>query len=180
VPKGLLRVEGQTVIDRLVALGAAFAETLLVGDDGGAYPHLSERRVRDVHPHLGAPGGVHAALVAARTSWVVVVACDMPFVKLAALGLLLGARGADGACFELNGRSEPLPCVLRCALAPAWEAALAGSPSFIKLFGQFEVKRLPQAMLASVDDGLGSVVSVNSAEDARCRGVQVPTSVRLP
>jgi molybdopterin-guanine dinucleotide biosynthesis protein A len=42
------------------------------------FPSL--KNIPDVHEHWGALGGIHAALTAAETDWVVVVACDLPFV----------------------------------------------------------------------------------------------------
>src|SRR5688572_18613960 len=93
VPKGLLEVEGRTVLERLLSLAPRFGDMLLVANAPERYARFGLRTVADVVQDKGAPGGVHAALVAARTPWVVAVACDMPFVTPGVLRALLDARG---------------------------------------------------------------------------------------
>ncbi|MGH7622350.1 MAG: molybdenum cofactor guanylyltransferase, partial [Gemmatimonadaceae bacterium] len=80
-PKGLERVHGERVIDRVAAaLRAATDSLLLVANDPQAPDWLPNVRVeRDVLPDIGSLGGIHAALVHAGTA-VIVVAWDMPFV----------------------------------------------------------------------------------------------------
>ena len=79
--KGLLEVGGQTLLSLQLRSAAAFKNRVLVADDAVPYLGFDLDVVRDVEPGSGAPGGVVSALLAARTAWVLVVACDMPFVN---------------------------------------------------------------------------------------------------
>lgn len=176
VAKGLLEVEGRTVVERLLDLAPRFGDVLLVANVPGPYAHFGLRTVADGVPGKGAPGGVHTALAAARTPWVVAVACDMPFVSPEAVGVLLGARedGVDAVCFEVAGRLEPLLAVYRSSLAPAWGEALGEDPSLRQLLSRFRARLLTEAALRAVDPGLRSLVNVNTLEDLARHGVVLP------
>lgn len=99
LPKGLERVAGRRIIDRVAdALRDVTDDLLLVANDPAAADWLPGIRVQqDLVPNAGGLGGIHAALHAARTP-VLIVAWDMPFVPAALLARLreLG-RSADVA-----------------------------------------------------------------------------------
>lgn len=185
VAKGLLEVEGRTVVERLVGLAAELgvAEVLLVANAPGPYARYGLRTVADVVEGKGAPGGVHAALVGARTEWVLAVACDMPFVSAEAARVLLQARSAevDAVCFEVAGRLEPLLAVYRAALAEDWgEELRKGNPSLRALLGRCRARCLPETALREVDEEARAVVSINTPEDLASHGVKRPKSPLPP
>ncbi len=177
VPKGLLKLQGRTVLERLLELAPLFAEVLLVANTPEPYAHFQLRTVGDVVPNKGAPGGVHAALVAAQTGWVLAVACDMPFISPAVARVLLEARGPelDAVCFTVEGRPEPLLAVYRSALASSWGEALnEGNPSLRELLSRCRSRLLPQEALRAVDPELRSLVNVNTPEDLERHGLSLP------
>ncbi|MBX7113466.1 MAG: molybdenum cofactor guanylyltransferase [Myxococcaceae bacterium] len=175
VPKGLLRYQGQTVIDRLLSLRALAHHVLLVGDALEAYHPWGLETVSDAAVGKGAPGGVTAALMAASTPWVWVVACDMPFVTEGVVRRLFEAAPmARGACFSCHGRLEPLLGVYAATLGPRWKEQLGENPSFQALFQGSGVTVLPEAELAAIDPGCVSVRSVNTWEDAKAWGLEAP------
>lgn len=177
VAKGLLRLGGRTLLERqLEELSPLFEEVLLVTPEPAPYAAFGLRTVADVIPGKGAPGGVHAALCAARAGWVVAVACDMPFVTRAVVGALLDAREeeADAVCFRVHGRLEPLLAAYRTRLAEPWGRALERDPSFRELLGQFRTRVLPEEALARVDPDLRAVESLNSPDDLARHGVALP------
>lgn len=130
VAKGLIRLGGERIVDRLLALGAEWPRWV-VANEPGAYEDLAVPVVADVVPGRGAPGGVVTALAVADTEWVLTVACDMPFVTRAAIDALLAAAGAevDVVCFERGGRLEPLLGLYRRSLLASWAAKLDEQPS---------------------------------------------------
>src|SRR5512139_3143748 len=80
-PKGLLRVAGEPLAARSVALfRRAFGRAIVVANDARPYADLGVPVVPDAIPGRGAPGGLHAALSAAGTPWVFAAGCDMPFL----------------------------------------------------------------------------------------------------
>lgn len=177
VPKGLLRVGERTVLEQLLGLAPLFAEVLLVANTPEPYARFGLRTVADAVPGKGAPGGVHAALLAARTEWVFAVACDMPFVLPEAVRVLLAARApdVDAVCFTVEGRVEPLLAVYRAALASPWgEALKRGDPSLRELLSQARARLLPEEALRAVDAALRSLVNVNTSEELRRHGLALP------
>jgi molybdopterin-guanine dinucleotide biosynthesis protein A len=176
VPKGLLSVDGRTVLERLLAQSRHFGDTLLVANVPEPYARFGLRTVADVVRDKGAPGGVHAALASARTPWVVAVACDMPFISTEALRVLLSARSeaVDAVCFEISGRVEPLLAAYRTELAARWGEALKEDPSLRQLLSQVRTRLLSEDSLRAVDPGLRSLVNVNTPEDLARHGVTLP------
>jgi molybdenum cofactor guanylyltransferase len=177
VPKGLLRVGEGTVLERLLGLAPLFAEGVLVANAPEPYARFGLRTVADAVPGKGAPGGVHAALVGARTPWVLAVACDMPFVAQGAVRVLLAARApeVDAVCFTVAGRVEPLLAVYRASLATAWgEALREGDPSLRELLSRCRARLLPEEALRAVDPQLRSLVNVNTPEDLLRHGLALP------
>jgi molybdopterin-guanine dinucleotide biosynthesis protein A len=108
-PKGLERVGGERIIDRVAAaLRAATDDLLLVANAPDADAWLpGVRRVRDIRTGAGALGGLHAALSHAGAP-ILLVAWDMPFVPGALLSVLR-ARGEAGAAAD---RGAPVDAVL--------------------------------------------------------------------
>lgn len=175
VPKGLLRVGGVPILERLLTLRALATHAILVGDWLEAYDGWGLAKVRDEVPGQGAPGGVVAALRAARTPWVLVVACDMPFVTLAAAEQLIAAApGYRGACYRVESRIEPLLGVYSSGLGASWKARLHENPSLQTLVGESGFNLLPHRALLQVDPEGESVRNINTWTDADAWGLLPP------
>jgi molybdenum cofactor guanylyltransferase len=180
VPKGLLELEGQTVIERLLLLRPLFDSVLLVTNEPVPYARFGIPIAADRLVGRGAPAGVHAALASANTEWVVAIACDMPFVRREAVLRLLAERKpeVEAAAYEVDGRLEPLLALYRTALADRWESLLTAQPSFRELFRHFRARVLSESELRSVDPELASVRSVNTPEQAGAWGISLPLKAR--
>lgn len=148
-PKGLERVHGARVIDRVASvLGAVTDSLLLIANDPDAAHWLPGVRVAgDVRPGIGSLGGIHAALVHADTA-VIVVAWDMPFVPEGLLAELRAlGENADVVAPE-SGSSrrglEPLCAYYSAAcIAPIERSIDADDRRVIGFFEQVRVVRLP-------------------------------------
>jgi molybdenum cofactor guanylyltransferase len=126
LPKGLARIDGERIADRvLTALRASTDQVLVVANDPGATAWFpGERVVADETPALGPLGGIATALATADGAAVLVVAWDMPFVS-GELLRELRRRGEAGASAVVpvhgtEGWAEPLcawyaPAALACA-----------------------------------------------------------------
>ncbi len=136
VAKGLLRVDGEPIAARALRLfRELFDDALVVSNDPAAYAPLGARVVPDVLAGKGAPGGLHAALAAARTGWVFTAGCDMPFLSAEGIALLAARRADhDAVLVRFGGRLEPLHALWSRACLPTFERALrAGDPSLWNL-----------------------------------------------
>ncbi len=155
--KGLLEVEGQPVISRLLQLSNDFGDRVIIANDPVPYAHFGVRIAADVEPGFGAPGGVVSALLASVTPWVLVCACDMPFVTCAMIDSLR-ALGGDVACFTRNGRIEPLFALYRQSLGTLWRARLLANPSLRALIQSTRVETEPVSDVRSLE-------SLNTPDD---------------
>ena len=175
VPKGLERVGGQRIVDRVAAAlvdatGTAPDELLVVANDGAAGEWLPGALVvGDVVAGAGALGGLHAALASADGA-VLVVAWDMPFVSAPLLRALcaLGEReGADVALPESTGPlgAEPLCAWYAPSALPVVAALLArGERRMGALVDALRVARLPLADVRALA-GTDPFLNVNTAAE---------------
>lgn len=169
VAKGLIEVEGETVLARLLRLRPAADRVLLSVNDPSLYAAYSLEAVPDVVSGAGAPGGVVSLLLAARTPWAFVVACDMPWVGFEALAALAAAvtPEVDVVAFERDGGLEPLCALIRSSLGASWRAQLAARPSLRGLMAESGLARLSPADPRWLD-------SVNTPDDLQRAGGKLP------
>jgi molybdopterin-guanine dinucleotide biosynthesis protein A len=169
IPKGLLRVGGEPIAARsLRLLRDLFAEAIVVANDPAPYAPLGARVVADVFPGKGAPGGLHAALSAARTAWVFAAACDLPFLERGPIVALAALRGAHDAVVVRRGAGlEPLHAFWSRACLPALEAMLhAGDPSLQDLAGAVRTRVVDEEAWRAMDPGGRALENANTPEDA--------------
>jgi molybdenum cofactor guanylyltransferase len=174
LPKPLLRVQGRAIVDRLLDLAQDLAGALIVANAPALYLDRGVRVVADHFRDRGPTAGLHAALLAAGTEWVLLLAGDMPFVQPAAVKLLADAREPTDmwVSFARDGRMEPLPGLYRKGLLPVLEARLgSGQPSFPDIVRGQPGRQVDFGALARVDPGLRTLLGVNTPEQAAQLGV---------
>jgi molybdopterin-guanine dinucleotide biosynthesis protein A len=170
LPKGLERVGGTRVVDRVVeVLAPATDGLLLIANDAAAPEWLPGVRVeRDVRPGCGSLGGIHAALAHAASD-VIVVAWDMPFVP-ARLIVALRAFGelADVVVPESDSKRgvEPLCAYYaeRC-LAPIERRLDEGERRVVSFFDDVRVARIAAPEVATFGDPTFMFMNINSPGD---------------
>ena len=170
--KGLERVGGERIIDRVAgALRAVCDELLLVANDDSADGWLpGVRRVSDLLVGQGSLGGIHAALAQAGGP-VLVVAWDMPFVPASLLAELLAAGmsgGADAVVPESDSKRglEPLCAFYGAACLPAIEGRLAaGDRRVVAFYEDVRVSRLDAERVARHGDPSRIFMNVNTPDD---------------
>lgn len=172
-PKGLERVGGVRILDRLVEcfLAALGTPPLVVANhpDAAAWrPGL--RVVADLQPGLGAIGGLQTA-VALAPAPVVAVAWDLPFVTAPLLrALATGLPGYDvylPASGGPRGR-EPLCAAYGPGAGPAIAAALAtGDHRAVGFHDRVKVGILSLDRVRQFGDPATLFFNVNTAEDLR-------------
>lgn len=125
--KGLVRVGGIRIIDRVAtALRSVVEELLIVSARADADSWLpGVRVVPDERPGMGPLGGIATALRATRAD-VLAVGWDMPFLSAALFApLLRDLPDAPIVLWRCGGVLQPLCGVYRARALPALDAALA-------------------------------------------------------
>jgi molybdopterin-guanine dinucleotide biosynthesis protein A len=170
LPKGLERVGGRRIIDRVAeALADVTDDLLLVANGPDAADWLPGVRTgADIVPNAGGLGGIHASLLHARAP-VLVVAWDMPFVPP---GLLARLRelgdSADVAVPESGSRRgvEPLCAFYAPSCLPAIDRSLARNDLRVVGFhSSVRVARLPAVEVAAFGDPELLFMNVNTPDD---------------
>jgi len=138
--KALLEFGGRPLLDRIAhELSAVTSAVSLVG---ARQTHSSFKNVPDVYEQWGALGGIHAALMAAKTDWAAVVACDLPFVTRALFERLVAfvSNTTDAVVpIQPDGRPQPVCALYRVAAClPEIESLVATG------------EHTPRALLATV------------------------------
>lgn len=173
-PKALAEVGGRRIIDRVVAtLGRVCDDLVVLANEPALFADLGLPTRPDVHPGLGALGGIHTALAWAEEAGrpgVVAVACDMPFLSVPLLDRLRElAFGGDGG-FDVvvpasRGRRgvEPLCAAYGTGCLAAIQAGLdRGENHVIGFYDDVRVHRLPLAEVASLCDPARAFLNVNT------------------
>jgi molybdopterin-guanine dinucleotide biosynthesis protein A len=160
VDKAALVIGAERIIDRqLAALSTVADDIRIVANDPARYEGLGVAVIRDAIPGAGALGGLYSALLHAAHDWVLVLACDLPFVTRELLGrLAVEATCAGDDIDAVVPRStrglEPLCAVYRTRCAPAMEARIArGELRIAGALDDLRVREVGPAALAQYDEG---------------------------
>jgi molybdopterin-guanine dinucleotide biosynthesis protein A len=174
--KASLPIGDARIIDRqLAALSTVADDIRIVANDRDRYAGLGLRVIPDAVPDRGPLGGLYTALLDASHEWVLVLACDLPFVTAALLQRLVTESGTGQEIDAVVPRSarglEPLCAVYRrrcvglvLGRLERDELAVAG------LLADLKVRELGPEALAPYDDG-SLFENVNTPHDhERARG----------
>ena len=173
--KGDLRVEGRTLLERVVAAADVARDRVVVGEAGASVLPDDVRVVRE-EPPFGGPAAAVAAGVRAiggDADAVILLAGDQPFVAAAIEPLLAGfaratAAGADGVrAVDADGRAQHLTCIVRRA---ALEAAIGAASADGSIDGVSMRRLLEPLGLADVAVPPEATMDVDTWADADAVG----------
>ena len=173
--KLLLRVGGETLLERVSSALSARCEEVILAGRGAAPPGVLA--IDDSRPGQGPLAGMEAGLAAARFPLVFVAAGDMPFLSAGLVDHLLGIvldREALAAVPEDGGRTHPLCAAYSREVLPRLRSALDGGVRAARGFldGLEAVVYVPKAELLPLGNPDLLLMNVNSPEDlARARSV---------
>jgi molybdenum cofactor guanylyltransferase len=170
LPKGLERVGGERIIDRVAArLAQVSDELLLIANVPDATTWLPNVRLeRDVITDAGSLGGIHAALAHAGRH-VLLLPWDMPFVPVPLLQRLRDfAADADAVVPESGSRRglEPLCACYAPACLPVIERRLRdGDRRVVSFFEDVRLQRIPSEEVRRFGDPDVMFMNVNSPDE---------------
>ncbi len=173
--KGFLRVRGVPIAERSLALlRELFGEVLVVANDPGPWVALGAPVVPDAIPGKGAPGGLHAALLAARTGWIFTAACDMPFLSAGPIRHLAARRdGAPAVLIDGPRGLEGMHAFWARSALPTVERLLReGDPSLRAIGAALGARIVTAGEWRDVDPGGRCLENVNTPDDLRRLGIE--------
>jgi len=170
IPKGLERIGGRRIVDRVVDAAKTVADDLVfVSNSEDADQWVGGVRVvRDIRPERGSLIGIHTALSATRAP-TLVLAWDMPFVTAGLLEIIVAHSHAEPFAVIPEGPSglEPFCALYSPACLPFVTQAIdAGDLRATALPLRFpSVTRVSSSEVRAVGDPARLFFNVNSAAD---------------
>lgn len=169
IAKALLRLNGETFLERAVSLLRPFCkEIILAASSEQPLPDLHGCKiVEDEQPRLGPLGGLVAGLAASEDEWHLALACDLPLVRPGILRLLSDtAHDVDAVVPHACGRLQPLVAAYsRACLEPGREALRSGHRAVAAMLDRVKVTVLEEEALRVADSDLVSFFNVNTWEE---------------
>lgn len=164
--KALLELGDETLLNRSIRrLSPLFPELVVASNN----PHLeieSAQVVKDAVPFLGPLGGILAGLQASSSPLNLVVAVDMPFVKLELIRLLLEEAEEDVTCPVLTRGPEPLLAVYgKGCLSILKKHFDDRDLKTVSFFSEVRVKYLTEQRIREADPDLSSFYNINTYDD---------------
>jgi molybdenum cofactor guanylyltransferase len=169
--------DGPTLLEHSVALLERVADDVtVVLNDPEAWPDLRATLVRDAYGDSGALGGLATGLAQARHAHTLVVASDMPLLRLELLRAMRDLpRDYDVLIAQLPSEEEeqrrnalsvePLHAIYsRACLAPIERCLAAGRYQIVGFLPEVQVRYLDPALLAAHDPEGHSFRSINTPE----------------
>jgi len=185
--KALERIGDQTLIERVVGCVAPVSAEVIVvvasPPKAAALPLPAEVRVvSDRYPRCGSLGGIFTGLSASREPWILLVACDMPFLDPRLMRRLMAMRrGVDAVVPCLNGRPEPLHALYaKACLEPMERMLQGGLLKIAPLFEMVRVRYVDERTIDRIDPNHRSFFNVNSPADVEeALGLLSETACRI-
>lgn len=167
--KAFLEVGGSQVIERVLTRLKPLTDDLFISTNAPKkYKRFGLRLVGDIYPNKATLGGIYSAIQAARYTRVLVVACDMPFLKVALLRYLISLADSADVIAPLITPPQPetTHTIYSKACLPAIEACLLENKlKIIGFFQQVSVRYVERTEVARYDPDFYSFVNMNTPED---------------
>jgi molybdopterin-guanine dinucleotide biosynthesis protein A len=107
--KGLLLYRGKPLVQYSIDLLKPFCTELLISTQNQEYAQFGLPLIADEIPDCGPMGGIYSALNSTQTGYVLVLACDMPFVSPKTIEKLLSDKNEfDCVVPRVGDKLEPL------------------------------------------------------------------------
>ena len=169
--KASLLFGGETMLARAVRVMHEVADEVIVvarADQAGGsnFLGLPARVIHDPVADLGPLAGIVAGLSASANDVNLIVACDMPLIKVAVLRRLADLRGdADICVAAADGHASPLCAVYRRGVVVVGQALLdAGERRVMALLDRVATTRVDAAVFRDLDPDLEGLISCDTPE----------------
>ena len=167
--KAFLEVGGQLVIERVLAAVQSLTDDLLIGTNApDKYARFGVRMVSDIYPNKATLGGIYTVIEAARHSYILVVACDMPLLNQNLLQYLITLAPTAEVIAPLLEPPQPetTHTVYSKACLPSIHSRLlANNLRIINFFKEVSVRLVKRDEIAKFDPNFYSFINMNTPDD---------------
>lgn len=169
--KAGIELDGVTTAKRTIdAFRPLFADIFAVSKTTGRFADLGCREVADIFEEMGAMVGVLTALKEAKTDYIFVAACDMPFIDRDVVELIVSkGAGFQAALPLISGKGDPLHALYSrdCfgEMLAFMEKEGKSLNRFIEGLPDDQVRYVSEDEIREVDPEALSLFNMNTPED---------------
>ncbi|MCK4257635.1 MAG: molybdenum cofactor guanylyltransferase [Halanaerobiales bacterium] len=165
--KALLPLGKDTMINFIInRLSSLFQEIIIVAREVEPFSKYRVRVIQDQYLGFGPISGIHAGLMASLSEYNMVLACDVPLIKIELVEFLLNYSKKDLVIPKVGEYLEPLVAVYAKRITSIFEKAiLENSYKLSDLFELINVDYVSEEKLRKIDPKLESFFNVNRPED---------------
>ena len=169
--KGTILLSGKMMISYVVSKVSDLGDEIIITSNSPEnYSHLNLRVVPDKAPGAGALNGLETALLAAKGDYVLVLACDTPFLNINLLKFIISQKFlADIVVPYWDDRFQPMHAVYyREKCLPAVQTAItAGERRMISFYNNLDVLAVPTEEIKKIDPEGHSFYNINTPDDLK-------------
>jgi molybdopterin-guanine dinucleotide biosynthesis protein A len=165
--KAFLEFSGKPLFERVLEIyRGSFHRILLAGDRRERFAGYGLPVLEDIFPG-SALGGLYTGLYHARTEYVFISPCDLPFPNKGVLDHICSLRHGFDAVVPLTRRGfEPLFALYaKKCLEPARSLLETGNYRVYDFYPQVRIRYIPDEELARVDREGTSFMNINTPEE---------------
>lgn len=166
--KALLRIDGKTIIERIVeVVNPIFSEVLLVTNSPSDFKSLGSKSVGDVVSTRGSLAGIYSGLVHSETYHSFFFACDMAFIRPDLVRFMIGqSRGCDVIIPGGKDGLEPLHAIYSKDCIPPIESQLQqGDLKILDFFPRVRVRMIEETAITRFDPDQIGFFNINTKDD---------------
>ena len=166
--KALLVIDSQPMIEANVKLlQGCLREVIIVTNGRQLYDFNNVKVITDEQPGCGPLMGLYSGLKDSCCNLNFITACDMPFINLNILALLLdAARQYDVVVPIINGFPEPLMAIYHKRILPWVRKCLDQNRcQMVAFYNKVKVCEIPEERIRRADPDLKSFVNINTPRD---------------
>jgi len=175
--KAFFRLSGRRLVSPVIELfSSVFDQVIVVTANPRLYLEWDVTVVTDVFPVKSSLTGIHTGLFYANTPYIVVAACDTPFIRGEMLELIVSEirPGLAAVVPETPAGLEPLfAAYSKESLAVVEHGLENGKFKIMRVFKKKRVKRISAKKVVSADPELVSFFNINTPEDLERAGALV-------
>jgi molybdopterin-guanine dinucleotide biosynthesis protein A len=169
--KALIQLSsGETILQNTVSiLKRLFPEIIIVTNQKETYQEFDVSVVEDLIREVGPLGGIFTGLCYSTSEFNFVVACDMPFIQISLIELLLAEGGtSDVVLPEVDNQVEPLFALYSKSCIPVmFEQLQKRNLKMREVLSKLQVKKIGREEIDRVDPNHLSFFNINAEEDLR-------------